>query len=239
MAVDEEQKRSRAEARRLTAAVKEEAQAHRREAKQREWREKGMYLTREQALSGEPCRGCGLPVIDNLGSWPALMNLSEQERRDHDAAEAKFHQLHPDCDAVRWSMQGSRAMHCCLCCPPLPLSQSQVESISRIFNRHVVHEEELDVWTLALTCGHRVERTVHNTNQYWSGSTTHCPECGMTRGVLNSERIIEAKDRLAEVRRKRDAEVAKAKKEVRRAEAAAASAREKLAAMRRVSALET
>jgi hypothetical protein len=73
MALTEEQKQSRAEARRLTAALKEETQAHRREARQREWHENNMYLSREQAASAEPSRGCGLPVIDNLGSWPPLM----------------------------------------------------------------------------------------------------------------------------------------------------------------------
>lgn len=52
----------------MTNALKEETRAHRDEAKRREWREKGMYLTREQAAAGEPCRGWGLPVIDNLGN---------------------------------------------------------------------------------------------------------------------------------------------------------------------------
>lgn len=56
----------------MTNALKEEAKAHRDEAKRRE---KGMYLTREQAAAEEPCRGCGLPVLDNLGNWPCTMYL--------------------------------------------------------------------------------------------------------------------------------------------------------------------
>lgn len=69
----DEQKAERAANRQLTNALKEEAGAHRDEAKRREWREKETYLTREQAAAGEPCRGCGLPVVDNLGNWPGTM----------------------------------------------------------------------------------------------------------------------------------------------------------------------
>ena len=39
-----------------------------------------MYLTREQAAAGELCRGCGLPVIDNLGNWPGTMYLTDKQR---------------------------------------------------------------------------------------------------------------------------------------------------------------
>src|SRR5690606_4245439 len=70
----EEQKRTRAETRRRNEALRAEADAHRQEAKRREWYEKDMFLTREQAAGGEPCRGCGLPVIDGLGSFPPLMH---------------------------------------------------------------------------------------------------------------------------------------------------------------------
>jgi len=227
----EDQKRERAEKRRLSAALKEEEQAHRREANRREWHEKGMFLTRDQAAAGEPCRGCGLPVIDGLGSWLPLMHLSEKERVDHDAAEARYEQLHPDCRAHRWSMQGSRTTHCGLCCPPIPFSDSQLKSVAHILRGHVRREEELDVWALDLTCGHRTEHSVHHTQRYWIGSTVLCAECGVTRGVVTSGRIVEATDRAAEVKRKRETEVAKAEKEVAKAEKAATQAREKLAAL--------
>lgn len=154
MPVTEDQKREPADRRRPSAALKEEEQAHPTEAKRREWYQKNMFLTREQAAAGEACRGCGLPVIDGLGSWPPLMHLSDQERLDHDAAEARYKQLHPGCHSHRWSMQGSRTTHCGLCCPPIPFSDSQLESIARILRRHVRREEELDVWALDLTCGH-------------------------------------------------------------------------------------
>lgn len=232
MPLTEDQKRERAEKRRLTAALKEEEQAHRREAQRREWQVKDMYLTRDQAAAGEPCRGCGLPVIDNLGPWAPLMHLTDQERVDHDFADAIFKGLHPDCRSHRWSMQGSRTTHCGLCCPPLPLSASQFERIARILNGHVRREEELDIWALDLTCGHRTEHSGQHTQRNWVGSTVLCGECGVIRGVVASERIIEAADRAAEVKRKRETEVAKAEKEVAKAESAAAAAREKLAALR-------
>lgn len=119
-----------------------------------------------------------------------------------------------------------------MCCPPIPFSDSQLESVARILRGHVRHEEELDVWALDLTCGHRTEHSVHHTQRYWVGSTVFCAECGVTRGVVTSERIVEAADRAAEVKRKRETEVAKAEKEVPNAEKAAATAREKLAALK-------
>lgn len=229
MPLTEELKQSRAEARQRNEALRAEADALRREAKRREWHEKGMYLTRDQAAAGEACRACGLPVIDGLGSWPLLMHLTEQERVEHDAAEATFKRLHPDCHAHRWSMEGSRSTHCGLCCPPLPLSASQVETVSRILDGHVRREEELDVWAASLTCGHQVQREVHYTNRNWCGSTLPCLECGVTRGVMKSERIVEAADRKKEIERKRATEVANAEKELRKAETVVLEAKRKLA----------
>ena len=124
----EEQKACRAAKRQLTNALKEGEQALRHEARPREWHEQDLYLTREQALAGEACRGCGLPVIDNLASWPAAMYLSPEERVGYDAAEALSRQMHPKCDAHRWSMQGSRATHCGYCCPPISMSQKQART---------------------------------------------------------------------------------------------------------------
>ena len=33
---------------------------------------------------------------------------------------------------------------------------------------------------LQLTCGHRVERSIHHTQRYWIGATMHCPEFEVT-----------------------------------------------------------
>ncbi|MBK4347672.1 hypothetical protein [Lacisediminihabitans changchengi] len=230
MPLTEQQKQARAEKRRMMNALKEEARAHRDEARRIEWREKGMHLTREQAAAGEPCRGCGLPVIDNLGDWGGTMYLTPEQRSDYDAEQAKYRKMHPNCDAHRWSMQGSRATHCGYCCPPLPMSREQSEHIGRLLASFPERrEEELDIWERILTCGHKVEQSVHHTNQSPSFSTARCPGCEMTRGVVNSVKIVEAAARMAEVMRKRDDRVARAERELKKAEKAVAEAREKLA----------
>ena len=89
MALTDDQKAARAEKRRRVDALKEEERAHRNEARRREWRELGMQLTLEQAATGEPCRGCGLPIIDNLGSWPGTMYLTPEDRVPYDADQAQ------------------------------------------------------------------------------------------------------------------------------------------------------
>lgn len=228
----EEQKAERAAKRLLTNALKEEARAHRDEAKRREWREKGMDLSREEAAAGEPCRGCGLPVIDNLGDWPGTMYLTPEQKVEYDADQAKYKEMHPDCDAHRWSMSGSRATHCGYCCPPIPLSPQQYEHISRILTSSPRREEDLDIWERTLTCSHVVKKSVHHTNQHPSFSTAWCPECEMTRGVVASTKTVEAAARLAEAKRKRDDQVARAERELKRAEKVAADARKKLAELK-------
>ena len=70
---------------------------------------------------------------------------------------------------------------------------------------------------------------MHYTNRYRSGSTAHCADCGLIRGIVTSERIIETADRQAEAKRKRDTEVRQ--KDVAKAEAAVAEAKRKLAAI--------
>lgn len=228
----DEQKAERAAKRQLTNALKDEARAHRHEAKRREWREEGMYLTRAQAAEGEPCRGCGLPAIDNLGNWPGTMYLTPEQKVEYEADQALYKQMHPNCDAHRWSMSGSRATHCGFCCPPIPLSNEQYENISRILLSSPRREEELDIWERTLTCGHVVEQSVHLTNQRPSFSTAWCPDCDLTRGVVSSIKVVEAAARMAEAKRSREDAVARAERELKRAEKAAAEARNRLADLR-------
>ena len=89
-------------------------------------------------------------------------------------------------------------------------------------------EEELDIWERTLTCGHTVQQSVHHTNREPSFSTQWCPECELTRGVVESEKIVEAAARMAEAKRKQADEVARAERELKKAEKAATDARKKL-----------
>ena len=84
----EEQKAQRAAARRRTALA--EGDALRRERKRREGDANGTQLTRDEIEAGVACRGCGQPSIDALGDWPPLMKLTEDEKRENDAAQADF-----------------------------------------------------------------------------------------------------------------------------------------------------
>lgn len=230
MPLTAEQKAERAQKRRMINALKEEARAHRDEARRQEWREKGMYLTREQAAAGDPCCGCGLPIIDNLSDWPGTMYLTDEQRVIYDLDQERYREMHPNCDAHRWSMAGSRATHCGYYCPPIPISREQAESIQRILAAgSESREEELDIWARTLTCGHQVEQRVHHSNREPSFSTQWCPECDITRGVVTSEKVSEAAARMAEANRRLDDKIARAERELRKVEKVAADARKKLA----------
>jgi hypothetical protein len=184
--LSDEQKATRAMARRHKAALAAEAEAMRQEARRREWQANGTYLTREEFEAGVHCRGCGLPIIDRLGSWLPLMEMTEVERADHEAAEAAFKHRHSDCRSHRWSMSGSRTVHCGSCCPPPPLSNRQIEAIGAILvGAGSPDPAQLDTWRLTLTCDHVIDRTQHASNSHWNSSTTQCPNCHRTRGIVN------------------------------------------------------
>lgn len=233
MALTEAQKTARTAKRRMTSALKEEVRAHRSETRRQEWRDQGMHLTRDEALAGEPCRGCGLPVIDNLGDWGGTMYLTLEERVEYDAAQDLYQQIHPDCDSHRWSIAGSRATHCGYCCPPLPMSEKHAEDIRRLLDSlGKPRPEELDIWTRTLTCGHQVQQSVHHTNREPSFSTQWCPECELTRGVVSSKKARDAASRVVEAQKAREDELAQAEREVAKADKAAREARHRLDELR-------
>jgi hypothetical protein len=154
MALTAEEKVRRAAIRQRKQALEAEADALQQEQKRQEWLETGIYLTREELEAGVPCRGCGLPVLDQLGSWPPLLNLTDAERAEHEAADSEYRQLHPDCRSHRWSMAGSRARHCGLCCPPPPISETQIKRIMGILQAsQSSNPADLDTWRLTLTPG--------------------------------------------------------------------------------------
>lgn len=188
--LSEEEKARRATTRRRKAAIAAEENAIRRENKQREWHEKGTYLSRAELDAGVHCRGCGLPIIDDLGKRPPLLKMTDEERAEHEAAEADFKRRHPDCHASRWSMSGSRTTHCSFCCPPPPLSDKQIQAIRAILaSTSSPNPTDLDTWRLTLTCDHTIDKTQHSSNTYWSAATVTCPTCDQTRGVISSDML--------------------------------------------------
>lgn len=182
----EEQKAERAAARQRRAALDAEAEHDRREAKRQEWETTNACLTREEMEAGEPCRSCGLPLVDGLGSWPFERDRTPEQQAEYEAAGTAYRERHADCRSHRWSMSGSRAMHCGYCCPPHPLSQRQLDEFGRIFSGFKPRPAELDAWRLTLTCGHTVERTEHRSSDRWSGSLAACPDCGRQRGIVTA-----------------------------------------------------
>lgn len=227
--LSEEEKERRAANRRRKRALEAETDALRREERRKMWVEHGAYLTRAELEAGVNCRGCGLPILDGLGGWPPLLKLTDEERREYEAAEADFKTRHPDCRSHRWSMADSRTAHCGFCCPPPPLSDKQIGSIRAIFERAGrPNPADLDTWQLTLTCDHVVDKTQHHTNTYWSASTVHCPECGQTRGIVISEKPPAAPARRAAEHKRLTTELGVARRELDKHQKRADTARRRL-----------
>ncbi|MEU8483676.1 hypothetical protein [Streptomyces sp. NPDC048641] len=184
----EEQKRQRAAKRALRSALEAEADDRRRRERDEQWEREGWA----EYVAGEPCRGCGLPMTDELGSWPPLLKLSEAEKLEYEEANQKFRERHTDCRAARWTVSGSRVMHCCFCCPPPPMGPKQVEKLARLLASWPSREErktDLDSWDLTLRCDHVVPYIQHREITRVSARVVDCPECGERRGVMSSERV--------------------------------------------------
>lgn len=186
----EEEKARRAATRRRNEALRAEDRAIREEEKQREWEENGTKLTLEELRAGVACRGCGLPITDRLGSWPAPVKMDDQQRQEYEAADADYRRRHADCESYRWQMQDSRTTHCSFCCPPPPMSEEQIEKIAAIFSRtRPTDPADLDTWRLTLTCGHVLEKAQHRSNTSWTRSVDNCPDCQQTRGIVEKEKL--------------------------------------------------
>ncbi|MEV6207413.1 hypothetical protein [Kitasatospora sp. NPDC051914] len=193
----EEQRQQRAAARAHREALAAEEDHRRREERSERWSREGVYLSWEEFRRGEPCRGCGDPMSDGLGDWPALLRMTEQERQERDLAEMRFKERHGGCREGRWTVSGSRVLHCFACCPFPPMSPEQARVVGKILfaPRSENHEKELDAWKLTLTCDHVVEKTAHRSNDRYSSRVVRCGECDAHRGVVISERIGPAWDR--------------------------------------------
>jgi hypothetical protein len=225
----EEQRQQRALKRARREALEAEEDDRRNEEQRQRWKRDGAYLSREEFEAGVPCRGCGKPLIDGLGSWTPLMHMTPEERSEYDEAGVSFKEQHGECRAPRWSMSGSRATHCGYCCPPNPMSERQIQKIRRILGGSVqTKKKDLDDWDLTLTCDHVVRRTQHRDHDQYSTHVVDCPACGARRGVVQTERVGPTEDLDELVQKERltiEIQSAKAKLERQRKSAGATERR--------------
>jgi hypothetical protein len=227
--LSEEEKARRAANRRRKAALAAEEAATRHESKRNEWVANGTYLTRAELEAGVHCRGCGLPIIDSLGQLPPLLKMTAEERDAYAAAEVDFKRRHAECHASRWSVSGSRTTHCGFCCPPPPLSERQLEALASILaSARRPDPAELESWRLTLTCDHVIDRTQHWSNTHWSASTTRCPTCGQTRGIVASEKLPPSPARRATEHRRLAMQLDEARREYERRQKKADAARRRI-----------
>lgn len=184
----EEQRQQRALARARREALAAEEDDRRLEKRRQQWIEQGTYLTVAE-IAGEPCRGCGEPLLDGLGDWPAPLHMTPAQRRNCDDADASFRERHSGCRAHRWSMSANRTAHCGYCCPPPPLSTLQIERIRQILSSVKTEKKDLIDWDLILTCEHIVRHSQHRDHDRHSFHVAECPTCGVRRGVVATQRI--------------------------------------------------
>lgn len=201
----EEQRRKRALTRARRAALEVEEDDRRSEERRRQWDREGTRLTLEEYRQGVPCRSCGELLQDGRGSWPPLLRMTEEERAEFELQDAAFRERHADCRSVaRWTIQGSRTVHCCVCCPPAPMSTHKIEELSALFSTFKPADpKNLDAWDLLLTCDHSVQKAQHKEHDYWSGRVADCPACGTRRGIVTSTRIGPANDPQGGIERER------------------------------------
>lgn len=112
--------------------------------------------------------------------------MSDEERARYDAEVVAYNEVHGECHSARHSVSGSLTMHCMKCCPPPPLSPTQLEKISALLGRRTP-PYELMVWRLRLYCGHVVEKQAHSSHKTvaaaFSGHVS-CPECGLDPATI-------------------------------------------------------
>ncbi|MFE6025630.1 hypothetical protein [Streptomyces niveus] len=188
---------------RRSEALQTEEDDRRVEERRQQWRQKGMYLSPGELAAGHPCRSCGEPFRDGLGSWPPLLQMTPEERTEHDATKAEYTKRHAECRAVHWTVRGSRTQHCSVCCPPPPMGEEQTKAIAKILFSPMPEKRHLDDWDLTLTCDHTVRHTQHRDHQRYSTAVVACPTCGTRRGVVGAVHIGPSDDPEGEVQQER------------------------------------
>jgi hypothetical protein len=93
-------------------------------------------LTWEKYQAGAPCPGCGLPYLgDEREEAHGTGWMTVKQLTAHDDDDVEYLRRHGKCRSHRHSVSRSLVTHCGHCCPPPPLSPSQVEKIAAIFLR--------------------------------------------------------------------------------------------------------
>jgi hypothetical protein len=103
------------------AKAKAEALTARRSVLRAEWAVTGAALTRDEAVNGAVCRGCGLEVVGD-GVWRGHIPLERKAEYARITATetARFRATHPECSGNTIRLATSTTRHCIDCCPPLP-----------------------------------------------------------------------------------------------------------------------
>lgn len=78
----DEQREQRAMLRARRAAEAAEEEDRRTEERRQQWLREGTYMTWDEIEAGEPCRGCGQPLLDGMGDWPPLLTEVERLRSE-------------------------------------------------------------------------------------------------------------------------------------------------------------
>ncbi|GAA3598501.1 hypothetical protein [Kribbella ginsengisoli] len=144
-------------------------------------------LTLEELAAGKPCPGCLWPLHDSE-RWESkgTMFFKTEERERYDAEEVRYKNLHGECRAGRWGVEGSLTNHCSRCCPSLPISPAVAAKLAGILSRRPA-ESELMRWRLRLYCGHVIEKKAHRTHlsvrAAFSGGV-RCAECGLDPATI-------------------------------------------------------
>lgn len=149
------------------------------QAKRREWTDRGLYQPYEAFASGEPCRACGRPLLDDspLDDQDAPWAASNVDNAD-------FRSRHENCVGF-WNVEACSVEHCHQCCPPPPLSPTQVDVLGELLQMPATYQF---TWILELTCGH-TESAITGDGDF-GPATARCAACSATRGVVTAAHSV-------------------------------------------------
>jgi hypothetical protein len=140
---------------------------------------------------------------DLPSAMPPLLNLTSDQRAEHERVEELFRDRHRDCRSHRWGLSGHRSLHCGTAVRHLRSAFSKSSGCRRSYSSFPARSEDQDAWDLELTCGHAARRTQHRDHDRYSARVVECPVCEQRRGVISAERVGPADDPIDQVARDR------------------------------------